>query len=62
MYGILCLKDGDPKLTVPIKDSEDDSCMATWDTLEEAQAFAKDHIMCQISLVLYVDLENYKID
>ena len=60
MYGILCLKDGDPNITLMIQDA--DETMYTWETLKEAQAFAADHIMCQISLVLYVDLENYKID
>ncbi|KKN85486.1 hypothetical protein LCGC14_0278070 [marine sediment metagenome] len=35
MYGILCLKDGDPSMTIPMMD-EDDS-MATWKTLKEAR-------------------------
>lgn len=60
MFGILCLKDGDPNCTLMIMTEEES--MATWPTLKEAQDFAKDHIMCQISVVLYVDLENYQIE
>lgn len=60
MYGILCLKDGDPDCTLMIMD--EDESMFTWDTLKEAKAFAADHIMCQISMVLYVNLLDYKIE
>jgi len=57
-YGIICLKDGDPHLSIPIMDKDDDSCMATWNSLEEAKDFAAEHILCQISAVIYIDLEN----
>ena len=60
MYGILCLKDGDPNCTLMIQD--EDESMFTWDTLEEAKAFAKDHIMCQISEVFYINLSEGEID
>lgn len=60
MFGILCLKDGDPDCTLMIMD--EDESMFTWPTLKEAQDFAKDHIMCRISVVLYIDLENYRIE
>ena len=63
-YGIICLRDGDPDLSIPIMGSEleDDSCMATWDSLEKAKNFAAGHILCQISSVLYIDLENGLVD
>ena len=62
MYGIICLKDGDSSIPIPIVDSEDDGGMATWDTLDEARAFALDHILCQISVVMFIDLENGEVD
>ena len=61
-WGIICLKDGKASLAIPIMDSDDDSCMATWNSLEEAKDFAAEHILCQISAVLYIDLENGLID
>ena len=60
MYGILWLKDVDPDCTLRIMD--EDESMFTWETLKEAKEFAKDHIMCQISMVLYVNLLDYKIE
>ena len=62
MYGILCKKDGDPAITIPIVKDEDDGCMATWGSLKEAKAFAMDHILCQISEVFFIDLDDGQID
>ena len=62
MYGILCLKDGDASMTIPIMDSDDDSCMATWQTLKEAKAFATGHILCQISEIFYINFEAGEIE
>ena len=61
-YGIICLRDGDPGLSIPIMDKDDDGCMATWNSLEEAKDFAAVHILCQISAVIYIDLENGTLD
>ena len=60
VYGIICLKDANPKCAIPIVD--DDDGMATWSTLREAKAFASGHILCQISEVLYIDLINGTIE
>jgi len=57
-YGIICLVDGDPDRSTPLMSGEDDSCMATWNSLEEAKDFAAVNILCEISEVLYIDLEN----
>ena len=61
-WGILCLKDGDPLKTIPIMDSDDDSCMATWNSLKEAKAFAEGHILCRISEKFYINLTGGEID
>ena len=62
MYGIICLKDGDPLQTVPIMDSDDDSRMATWKTLKEAKAFAEGHILCRVSEKFYINLLEGTLD
>ncbi|MDD4972042.1 MAG: hypothetical protein PHT07_21660 [Paludibacter sp.] len=60
MYGILCQKDGDPKVTIPIV-NEDGDVMATWETLQKAKDFAIDHILCRMSRVIYIDLFNAEL-
>lgn len=62
MYAIICKKDGDSKKAIPIVTEGDDGLMATWDTLEDARRFAVDNILCQISEVFFVDLENAEIE
>ena len=57
-YGIICIVDGDPDCSTPIMSQDDDSCMATWNSLKDATDFAKRSVLCQISSVLYIDLEN----
>ncbi len=61
-YGIICMVDGDPDRSMPIVGQDDDSCMATWDSLEEAKNFALRSVLCQISSVIYIDLENGTLD
>ncbi len=61
-YGIICLVDGKPDRSMPIMDSEDDSCMATWDSLKEAKDFADHSVLCRISSVFYIDLESGTLD
>lgn len=58
MIAIICLKDGKSSIPIPIRDSEDDGLMATWNTEKEARDFASDNILCQISEVLFVDLDS----
>lgn len=60
MFGILCKKDGDPKTTLPIV-KEEGEAMTVWETLDGAREFAKIHILCQVSEVLFIDLINNKI-
>ena len=62
MYGILCKKDGNAMVTIPIqRDEEADGILATWSSLDEAIAFAENHPLCQMSEVLIVDLTNSTI-
>jgi hypothetical protein len=61
-WGIICLVDGDSDRAMSIMNMEDDSCMATWDTLEEAKHFGRRSVLCQISSVFYIDLENGLLD
>lgn len=62
MYGIICKKDGNPKISIPIVSEDDDGVMATWATLDEARIFASDHILCQMSEVFFIDLQNGEIE
>jgi len=61
MYAILCLKDGDSNTTMPIVKDDGDT-LATWETLAEAREFSDGHILCQISEVLFIDLDNGLIE
>lgn len=60
MYGIICKKDGNPRTSFPIID-EHRECMATWKSLKKAKEFAEEHILCMVSEVLFIDLENNMI-
>lgn len=62
MYGIICKKDGNASISIPIVKDSDDGVMATWDTLEEAQEFSRDNILCQMSAVIIIDLDNETIE
>lgn len=59
MIGILCLKDGDPDITMMIQD--EDETMFTFSTIEKAREFAREHIICRISVVLFIDLVNFEV-
>ena len=58
---ILCKKDGNPETTLGIvKDNGDEwpDVLATWDSFEEAKEFAEDNILCKISEVIFIDLDD----
>ena len=66
MYGILCKKDGDYRKTIPImkgdeETGDDTGVMATWSTVEEAQDFARENLLCQVSATIIIDLKNEEI-
>jgi hypothetical protein len=62
MYAILCLKDGDSSKPIPIVSSKDDGMMATWKELKDAKEFALNNMLCQISEVFFINLEDGEID
>lgn len=60
MIAILCKRDGLPNRTLAIMDENEDH-LATFTTLEEAQDFACEHILCQNSECIFIDLANNEI-
>jgi len=59
MYAILCLKEGNSSIPIPIVTERES--MAVWKTLDEAKEFAANHILCQASVVLCIDLEYLEV-
>ena len=64
MYSIICIRDNSNGETVvfPIMGSDDDGepldIMAIWDTLEEAEDFNSNSMICQSSRTFIIDLDS----
>ena len=63
MYVVICLREKDGKdIPIPIMESDDEDMpgdsMALWETLEEAQEFCSEHILCRASQNIIVDIDT----
>lgn len=63
LYTIICLREKDGQYTpIPIMKSDEDGdpteTMATWETLEDAQEFCSQHILCRSSQNIITDLST----
>ena len=63
MYAIICLREKDGKdISIPIMKSDEDGdpteTMALWETYEEAKEFCGDHILCQSSQNIIIDINT----
>lgn len=60
-FVIICMRDKDgDEIPIPIMKADEDGdpteVMAIWETVEEATEFCGEHILCQSSMNMVVDL------